>query len=1052
MARRTKNQSFEPVITAAQEWVRNCLIADNSVFASGPLWTPRNVAEVRSAFVDHPDEGKDDFSTKLKGQMASASPSAKRLMAEMVWVLLLFPSNIKVSTKRKQVGDLWSMSGEALAEGQLLLSDDVLAGIGSGGPGFNTHRWREMVFLISLVGDLKKRPAGERQKLMSEYEAFVDWIAQVPQEGHRQLRHMLRYFCSPDRVERMSSNRERWAVLVGFGVALEKDVKKWSDQKLDDALFALRKSLQDANPSEVLDFYEDPLRDRWHAQDQETTGDEPEDIAVALRRDPDVSFSKKDCEVFARYPNSVSWGEVQEKDQALFKSIRSRLKALSEFLVANVAMPIPMQAETSLPTPNGRSPKEIWSCVYPLAISNKSYGLQVALIISERGAEVCFCQGSGTSQVADPAKKQELEGNFANMRRRLASVPQELVAAVEKSEKKEWFYRKSWLTKPNETDFTSLTEWLAYASGPEGSAASVSLYCSPAELETLGTGIFDAFQDTSNTFGPILRAVYSTPASSRHWIFQGNPDQFDVDGYIRDRQEVLWSVRQHKDRILAGDKVLLWRSGAIGGVIADCSVIDPPSKEILEDAPELWKEKPDLQTGEMRCRLRVENSFADTPIARAAIRASLPELSIVKQPQGTNYEITQLDYEKIIKLRGSTIHEPLDAKTVNAFEQALRDAGVVVSRMLVIRMLSSLASKNLVLLTGLAGSGKTKIAQALARWLPSSSNCIRVVAVGADWTGNENVLGYPNGLEKTSYVSKPSLDVILHAKANQATPHFLILDEMNLSHVERYFADILSAIESDEQIHLHQDAERKANGTTIPADVELPKNLFIIGTVNVDETTYMFSPKVLDRANVIEFRMDAGELEGFLGNPAKPDLSKLDGKGAAFGKAFVDAAKNPVTVPADVKPAYDAEMLLLFKTLQAHGAEFGYRTAYETARFIHFYKLLGNHADGDTTWFPGAFDCVIFQKLLPKLHGSRAKLGPVLKKLWFLCVTPHKVDAETMEARDKLIAATLKAAEESKAEPLKDIPDSAPYPLSAEKIHRMWRLMMDNGFASFAEA
>jgi energy-coupling factor transporter ATP-binding protein EcfA2 len=627
-------------------------------------------------------------------------------------------------------------------------------------------------------------------------------------------------------------------------------------------------------------------------------------------------------------------------------------------------------------------------------------------------------------------------------------VQQELVAAIETPGKRQWFYRKSWLTKPNETDFPSLTDWLAYASRPEGSAASVSLYFSPAELETLGTGIFDAFQDTLNTFGPVLRAVYSTPGSSRHWIFQGNPDQFDVDGYIRSRQELLWSVRQHKDHILVGDRVLLWRSGATGGVIADCSVIAPPSKEILEDAPELWKVKPDIQAGEMRCRLRVEDSFVDTPIARAAIRTVLPDLSIVKAPQGTNFEITQEDYEKIMKLREAAIHEPLNSTCVDAFEQALRDADVVVTRTLVIRMISSLVSKNFVLLTGLAGSGKTKIAQAIARWLPSSSSCFRVVAVGADWTGNENVLGYPNGLEQASYVSKPSLDIILHAKANQAIPHFLILDEMNLSHVERYFADILSAIESDEKIHLHQDLERKANGTTIPAEVELPKNLFIIGTVNVDETTYMFSPKVLDRANVIEFRMDADHLAGFLVNPAKPDLAKLDGKGASFGKAFVDAAKNPVAVPADVKAEYDAEMLLFFKTLQAHGAEFGYRTAYETARFTHFYKLLGNHPDGDATWFPGAFDCVVFQKLLPKLHGSRAKLGPVLKKLWFLCVNDAAGrGADALKAAEEAARSTDK-----KAEPSVVVPAGAPYPLSAEKIGRMWRLLIENGFASFAEA
>jgi tRNA A37 threonylcarbamoyladenosine biosynthesis protein TsaE len=332
----------------------------------------------------------------------------------------------------------------------------------------------------------------------------------------------------------------------------------------------------------------------------------------------------------------------------------------------------------------------------------------------------------------------------------------------------------------------------------------------------------------------------------------------------------------------------------------------------------------------------------------------------------------------------------------------------------------------------------------------ATGSCCAVVPVGADWTGSENILGYPDGLQRGNYVTKPTVDLILHAEAHADVPHFLILDEMNLSHVERYFADILSIIESNEGLELYSgDMTRPESWRKTPAVKpvppklkQLPANLFIIGTVNVDETTYMFSPKVLDRANVIEFRMDAGELEGFLGNPAKPNLSKLDGKGAAFGKAFVDAAKNPAAVPADVKAAYDAEMLLLFKTLQAHGAEFGYRTAYETARFIHFYKLLGNHADGDTPWFPGAFDCVVFQKLLPKLHGSRAKLGPVLKKLWFLCVNGAAGRG----------ADALKAAEETKAEPNKDALAGAYYPMSAEKIYRMWRLMMDNGFASFAEA
>ena len=334
--------------------------------------------------------------------------------------------------------------------------------------------------------------------------------------------------------------------------------------------------------------------------------------------------------------------------------------------------------------------------------------------------------------------------------------------------------------------------------------------------------------------------------------------------------------------------------------------------------------------------------------------------------------------------------------------------------------------------------------------------CYEVIPVGADWTGNESILGYPNGLNQLEYCTKPALDLILRANECPDTPHFLILDEMNLSHVERYFADILSTIESDEGLDLYTGDIEKSETWRQTAELKrvppklkhLPENLFIIGTVNVDETTYMFSPKVLDRANVIEFRMAAIELEGFLRDPAKPDLSKLDSKGTSFGKAFVEAAKNPVAVPSEVKVAYDAEMLLLFKTLQAHGVEFGYRTAYETARFIHFYKLLANQADEDTAWFPGAFDCVVFQKLLPKLHGSRAKLGPVLKKLWFLCVNDAAGrGADALKAAEEAARSTDK-----KAEPSVTVPAGAPYPLSAEKIGRMWRLLIENGFASFAEA
>lgn len=401
------------------------------------------------------------------------------------------------------------------------------------------------------------------------------------------------------------------------------------------------------------------------------------------------------------------------------------------------------------------------------------------------------------------------------------------------------------------------------------------------------------------------------------------------------------------------------------------------------------------------------------------------------------------------------------SEIVESFVDDAERASFRVKRADVHRFVSSLLSKRFLIATGLAGSGKTKLAQIFAAWITPTVvsadpfapgqkvRCYEIVSVGADWTGSENILGYPNGLDSSVYVSKPALDLILRAQLNPHLPHFLILDEMNLSHVERYFADILSVIESGEMIHLHKDAERKADGVHVPQEIGLPQNLFIIGTVNVDETTYMFSPKVLDRANVIEFRMDSSDLAAFLQAPVKPDLQMMVSGGEGFGVNFTASASGEFSPFIDpLKSKYELEMMLFFQVLSTSGAEYGYRVAHEAARFVHAYKELGGYEDADLTWFNDAFDYVVAQKFLPKLHGSRAKLGPLLKKLWFLCVTNQE-----RSGRELLEAAELAAkSTEKQFEPSSVIPSDASFKVSAEKINRMWRLLNDNGFASFAEA
>lgn len=430
---------------------------------------------------------------------------------------------------------------------------------------------------------------------------------------------------------------------------------------------------------------------------------------------------------------------------------------------------------------------------------------------------------------------------------------------------------------------------------------------------------------------------------------------------------------------------------------------------------------------------------------------------------------TNLAKEAIRSLFFRSFHEQVSSDKAN----------FVFSEQLAKRLLASLLSKRFLILTGLAGSGKTKIAQAFARWITPDPGWIddtdhsqgknpnpyyALVPVGADWTGNENIIGYPHGLVNETYVTRPALELVRHALdfAHAAVPHFLILDEMNLSHVERYFADILSAIESGEEIPLYEGGDRSVDGSFVPRKLRLPENLFIIGTVNVDETTYMFSPKVLDRANVIEFRLEPDGLQSFLGAPKAPRLEELDGKGASFGGGFVEAAADKGReVPAAVKGSYEREMLLFFNLLREHNAEFGYRTGYEAARFIHFFGFLGGYPDGSADWFDSAMDAVIVQKFLPKLHGSRSKLEGLLWALAWACGA-NRNDRDGKSFADQILEAsqaqddalygpeTLWAAL-SKIRP-ENPAAAARYPLSYGKVMRMWRKLVRDQFVTFAEA
>lgn len=311
MARKFLKRDIGPILTAAENWIKTCLIDDGSLFLPDPRWTAQLLDEVFHAFVEHPDSGGDDFMTKLKRQMKNASVPAQQLMAEMLWSLLLFPSNMKARTKRQQIRDIWALTGQPLAENHPLLADSVLVGIGSGGPGFNNYRPQELEFLISLVRSLKQKTQSERQRILTDYDAFLTWIESVPRKGTRQFRHMLRFFAFPDRVERISSNNDRRKILKAFGSGSAREVADWNDRQLDEKLAELRARLQAEQPSAVLDFYEPPLRERWSGE--QTIKTVEGEVEVTVPRDEDEVEDTETAPPETKSPEARQSIQIQAK-------------------------------------------------------------------------------------------------------------------------------------------------------------------------------------------------------------------------------------------------------------------------------------------------------------------------------------------------------------------------------------------------------------------------------------------------------------------------------------------------------------------------------------------------------------------------------------------------------------------------------------------------------------------------------------------------------------------------------------------------------------------
>jgi len=333
--------------------------------------------------------------------------------------------------------------------------------------------------------------------------------------------------------------------------------------------------------------------------------------------------------------------------------------------------------------------------------------------------------------------------------------------------------------------------------------------------------------------------------------------------------------------------------------------------------------------------------------------------------------------------------------------------------------------------------------------------------VRPDWRDSKSLLGYHNPLTDR-YEWTPFLRFLLRAAASfeaaDGLAWFVILDEMNLAHVEHYFADLLSVLESGrDETGWTREPLRLAAPISLapldpgsdpdqpPAELRLPPNLYVVGTVNVDETTHAFSPKVLDRA----FTLDLTEVD-FTAYPptppANPSSPLTDADRQALLAAFTDDDRFPRVDKAQIAshlaahPEVRDRLQRLNDLLHPHALHFGYRVFDEIVTFLA-------HAERNRR-FAGlgpdaAFDAAALMKVLPKFHGSRAKLEAPLRAVLAWSLNPDAPDDFTV--RERLDAPST---DTGVAIILGPFPE-ARLRRTADRVSRMLTTLYANGFAAF---
>lgn len=370
----------------------------------------------------------------------------------------------------------------------------------------------------------------------------------------------------------------------------------------------------------------------------------------------------------------------------------------------------------------------------------------------------------------------------------------------------------------------------------------------------------------------------------------------------------------------------------------------------------------------------------------------------------------------------SLVPSPIDMQSrVDHVAAYLEARGFVFEPWQVAAFITAVRTKPFVILAGISGTGKTKLPRLVAEATGAES---LTIPVRPDWTDSSELLGF----ERLNGEFQPGalLTFAQQALAEPERQFFFVLDEMNIARVEYYLAEVLSRLEER-----HPDASgrivsepliRQSHGMSEWLSVRLPDNLCIVGSVNMDETTFGFSRKVLDRAFVIEFSsVDLSVIGIASGEPVLPDpWSSSDWRPAALS-----LASHPSRESSLVEQTVET-LTHINEVLEQGQLQFGYRTRDEIVMFCLAAQQCPESFITTSMGTVNPLDLAIAMKVLPRIQGGGVIIRKVLEglKAW---ATPTRGPTADSSPEGETIG----------------------FPFCADRIELMLRRLSDAGFTSY---